>query len=85
MPYVFDTDMVPFSDITLWTLAYKAFQHLGSMELTGAQIAALARIYSQLTAVTNEDLSAKEHNFTTRLLPESGRAMQSTGRYFAQQ
>jgi hypothetical protein len=79
-PLVFDTDMVPFSDDTLWTLAYPAYQNLGNMELTAGQVNALSRIYSQLNAVTTEDSAGKNLNFNKILLPESGRTMLSTGR-----
>ena len=83
MPLVFDTDMVPFSDSTLWRLALKAYDFLDVMTLTSEENAALARIYAQLSAVTSEDLAARNHNFNNLLLPETGKAMLSTGRYFS--
>ncbi len=83
VPFLFDTDMVPFSDPPLWRAALKAYDHIDSMELDGAQNAGLARIYSFLNAVTTEDLSAKNMNFNTLLLPESGRQMLGTGRLFS--
>lgn len=84
LTYVFDTDFVPFSDKVLWRLAYKAYEHLDSMELEPGQVNALARIYSQLSAVSDQEVSANLTNFNTRMLPEAGKALLSTGRLFAQ-
>ena len=84
MPLVFDTDLVPFSDVPLWRLALKAFEHVDSMELTGAQQQGLARVYASLAAVTAADQRNDNMNFNTLLFPESGKAMLSTGRAMSQ-
>lgn len=80
MPVVFDTDMVPFSDAAHWRLAIKAYDNIDSMELESNQIAALNRIMQSLAAVNEADLSAKNLNFNTTLLPETSKRMLSTGR-----
>lgn len=80
MPLVFDTDLVPFSDNTLWRLALKAYEHVDTLELTAGQQQGLNRIYASLAAVTAADQRNDNMNFNTLLLPESGRTMLSTGR-----
>mgnify|MGYP000249246434 CR=1 FL=1 len=80
MPLVFDTDLVPFSDNTLWRLALKAYEHVDTLELTPGQQQGLNRIYASLAAVTAADQRNDNMNFNTLLMPESGRTMLSTGR-----
>jgi len=80
MPLVFDTDLAPFSDNTLWRLALKAYEHVDTLELTAGQQQGLNRIYASLAAVTAADQRNDNMNFNTLLMPESGRTMLSTGR-----
>jgi hypothetical protein len=81
----YPTDMVPFSDQTLWRLALKAYEFLDAMELTPGQSNGLARIFSQLAAVGVADAKSADQNFNITLLPDTSRAALGTGRRFSGQ
>jgi hypothetical protein len=82
---VFDTDMVPFSDSTLWRLGLRATQFMDSMELTPGQSNGLARIYAQLATVGVSDSDADKKNFNTLLFPVTSKNALTTARVFSGQ
>ncbi len=80
---VFDSDMVPFSDDTLWRMAIKLHQNIDATELNGAQVNALNRMAGMVSAVSREDISAKHANYSSVLMPETAKNMLATGRLFS--
>jgi len=82
---VFDTDMVPFSDVPLWRLGIRAAQYIDTMELTPGQSNGLARIHAQLAAVGVSDSDAHKKNFNTLLFPVTSKNALTTARVFSGQ
>ena len=79
-PLVFDTDVVPFSDTYLWSIALKAYEFRDTLDLTPAQAQGLNRMFAALAAVTAADLASENTNFNTRVIAGSARSAMSAAR-----